>query len=70
MTTRAVQPLGRAKSNLDENQKHYFYFTPTDCQRKITTKIHKNPGEQAKLKYTDIKKDQRATRHVLDMGTQ
>ena len=35
-TKERVQTLGCAKSRLDKNQKHYFYSTATDFQRKRT----------------------------------
>ena len=36
------------KSNMDKNQKHHFYSTSTDFQRKITTEIHRNPWRTSK----------------------
>ena len=30
------------KSNMDINQKHLFYTTPTNFHRKTTTEIHRN----------------------------
>ena len=59
------------KKNLDKNQKHHFYSTTADFQRKRTTETHRNPGlNKHELKFTNSMKDQWAARHVLDMDTQ
>ena len=36
------------KSNLDNNQNHFLYSTPTNYQRKRTTEIHRDTGRTNK----------------------